>query len=174
MDNKTQHSHECQICYDLIINDDSMVVLECSHSLCEDCLNKLVVQICPFCRHPISLPSSHKEEDSNEEDDEEDEFVYSIPSYPQNSWPPQSRLRRRQRHTILQQNSRLEHQLGYYQNEWSNDNMTQWQMNRLLRQRVRHRHIINVWKEKVEVSGDMRDEWDELIFYMVNVSGSFS
>jgi DNA-directed RNA polymerase subunit M/transcription elongation factor TFIIS len=41
---------ECFICsYDKVL-----LTTPCNHTLCEDCLNKLVSKICPFCRADIN------------------------------------------------------------------------------------------------------------------------
>ena len=45
---------ECEICFAENINDDSIVFLECTHSLCKSCYNRLLKDECPFCRCPFN------------------------------------------------------------------------------------------------------------------------
>ena len=47
---------ECPICYEKAAEDDCQV-LECTHSLCKNCLSKLRQRICPLCRASINIPS---------------------------------------------------------------------------------------------------------------------
>lgn len=44
---------ECPICYDT----QTLDVLNCSHSICKDCICKLKKRICPMCRIPINVDS---------------------------------------------------------------------------------------------------------------------
>ena len=43
---------ECHICFENV-TEDSIVSLECAHSLCQTCLGNLRQRLCPFCRTSI-------------------------------------------------------------------------------------------------------------------------
>jgi len=43
----------CFVCYNFKAGEGKIVFLECLHSLCENCLSKLQVNCCPFCRTEI-------------------------------------------------------------------------------------------------------------------------
>ena len=43
---------ECRICFENVA-EDSIVSLECAHSLCQTCLGNLRQPLCPFCRTSI-------------------------------------------------------------------------------------------------------------------------
>jgi hypothetical protein len=53
---------ECEICFKENVNDSSIVFLECAHSLCKSCYNRLLKDECPFCRSVINRekPESKK------------------------------------------------------------------------------------------------------------------
>jgi len=42
---------ECGICYELM--GQNQIILNCAHSLCQRCLEKLTQRVCPFCRKRI-------------------------------------------------------------------------------------------------------------------------
>jgi len=44
----------CTICLDENIQEVNMTMLECGHTICVECYNKLIRNLCPFCRHIIS------------------------------------------------------------------------------------------------------------------------
>lgn len=46
---------ECKICYLENVTEDNFITLDCSHSLCQLCLDKLVKKCCPFCRREIDV-----------------------------------------------------------------------------------------------------------------------
>ena len=45
---------DCTICLDVDILENKMKKLECGHTICVECYNKLIRNLCPFCRHIIS------------------------------------------------------------------------------------------------------------------------
>lgn len=51
--------NDCHICFDFQADISTMVYLECTHSLCNLCLDKLEQNTCPFCRFVIK---NHKPE----------------------------------------------------------------------------------------------------------------
>ena len=48
---------ECHICFENV-TEDSIVNLECAHSLCQTCLGNLRQRLCPFCRTSIKNMSA--------------------------------------------------------------------------------------------------------------------
>jgi len=46
---KFEKPKECEVCY----SNPQVGLLKCKHWCCQDCLNKLNNNICPFCRQPI-------------------------------------------------------------------------------------------------------------------------
>jgi len=50
MDNQVT---ECSICYDNIDRGGKIIFLECLHSICSICIQKLRYPLCPFCRVKI-------------------------------------------------------------------------------------------------------------------------
>ena len=44
---------DCTICLDGNIHDKKMINLVCGHKLCINCYNKLIRNLCPFCRNVI-------------------------------------------------------------------------------------------------------------------------
>ena len=62
---------ECEICFNDNLEDHSIVFLECTHSLCKSCYNRLLKDTCPFCRCKINREEPKKETNkhtiSNEE-----------------------------------------------------------------------------------------------------------
>ena len=68
---------DCTICLDENIHATKIKNLECGHTICIECYNKLVRNLCPFCRHIIS----HKVDGSyniNYDDMITDEFINNI------------------------------------------------------------------------------------------------
>lgn len=45
---------DCTICLESNIKKENMEYLQCGHSICEKCFDKLVRNLCPFCRHTIA------------------------------------------------------------------------------------------------------------------------
>ena len=45
---------DCTICLDENIHQENITNLECGHTICINCYNKLVRNLCPFCRNIIS------------------------------------------------------------------------------------------------------------------------
>lgn len=41
---------ECNICMEYIIDDNKIIKLICNHKLCSSCYDKLVRNLCPYCR----------------------------------------------------------------------------------------------------------------------------
>ena len=73
---------ECYICYETV-EEGEIRVLECAHSLCQRCLSRLRVHICPFCRTSIERSHqdivSHREGPSSVSAREEDlEHAFSM------------------------------------------------------------------------------------------------
>lgn len=197
---------ECGICYELYDHpDDEMVVLPCDHRICKVCMGRLHRCICPFCRRafegsfgregstfsatssvmtidvgggqPLFSPFSrrYQREPEEESDEEEDDDFQEPMSYP----PSRARLRRRQHHTILSARGRsgLDSARDSISHWTAPEGTTSWQMNRLLKQRTRHRHLIQVAQEvytthahtdNEEEEAEL-DEYDEFVFYMVDV-----
>ena len=44
---------DCTICLESNIAKQNMEYLQCGHSICNKCFDKLVRNLCPFCRHVI-------------------------------------------------------------------------------------------------------------------------
>jgi len=51
---------ECEICFNDNLEDHSIVFLECAHSLCKSCYNRLLKDLCPFCRCKINREGQEK------------------------------------------------------------------------------------------------------------------
>ena len=66
---------DCTICLDVNIHVAKIKSLDCGHTICIECYNKLVRNLCPFCRQPFSsnrrssLPISIPNSNNNELDD---------------------------------------------------------------------------------------------------------
>ena len=45
---------DCRICMEQIKLKENICELECGHSMCSNCLNRLVRNQCPYCRHVIN------------------------------------------------------------------------------------------------------------------------
>ena len=52
---------DCRICMEDEILVDLMVDLHCGHNLCTNCLEKLVLNQCPYCR--TNIDNNNKQED---------------------------------------------------------------------------------------------------------------
>jgi len=68
---------DCTICLDEKIHVDKMKKLDCGHAMCIECYDKLIRNLCPFCRHVISL----KHDDNYNIDYSDmitDEYIYDI------------------------------------------------------------------------------------------------
>lgn len=55
---------DCRICMEDDILVDLIVELKCGHDLCTNCLDKLVLNQCPYCRRDIDN-NSKLEQDNN-------------------------------------------------------------------------------------------------------------
>ena len=54
---------DCKICMEDDILVDLIVELKCGHDLCTNCLDKLVLNQCPYCRRDIDSNDVLEEED---------------------------------------------------------------------------------------------------------------
>lgn len=170
-------SNECGICYEIITDcDDNLVRLECAHFLCRECYDRLQKQSCPFCRTPFDGADSSADDTDEEDEIPSPPLPFSNRSAPvdipvSSSYPPRSRIRRRQRAVILQENvSRISNNLGRRELwEWNSVDMNSWQLNRLLKQKTRHRHLIQVSREILEAPFECQDEFDEIALYYISV-----
>lgn len=167
MTDDNPETSECGVCYDIIEDcANNLVKFECSHFLCRDCFQKLVASRCPFCRR--SFGGEESPENSHDDESDEEEIYLEVNLQMSSSYPPRSRIRRRQRAILLQENNtNPNHNLGtreLWDLNYGNNNT--WQMNRLLKQRTRHRHLIHLQKEIVPC--DYLEEYDELVFYILS------
>ena len=64
---------DCRICMEQIKSKESICELECGHSMCSDCYNRLVRNQCPYCRHVI-----------NDKEDGNYNFDYNLDHYYEN------------------------------------------------------------------------------------------
>ena len=44
---------DCRICMEQITSKKDICELDCGHLMCSMCLNRLIRNSCPYCRHPI-------------------------------------------------------------------------------------------------------------------------
>lgn len=62
---------DCPICYD-VVEGDKVRKLNCEHTLCMICLQRLRSKLCPFCRAPITIPYKQRLLPTNNDEDELD------------------------------------------------------------------------------------------------------
>ena len=67
---------ECEICFNDNLQDHSIVFLECTHSLCKSCYNRLLKDVCPFCRCKINR--EEKEEKQCKHTITSEEFILRL------------------------------------------------------------------------------------------------
>jgi len=132
----------------------------------------------PFSRRYQSQSQTPQHQQDETESEDEDNFQEPM-SYP----PSRARLRRRQHHTILSARGRsgFDSARDSISHWTAPEGTTSWQMNRLLKQRTRHRHLIQVAQEVYTARAHAHphsdsedeeaepDEYDEFVFYMVDV-----
>lgn len=170
--NANSESNECGICYDVITDGEREIVrLDCSHFLCRVCFQKLIKSCCPFCRRSFGEEESPESSYDDDETDEEIEFRVRVRSHQSNqevapaSYPPRSRIRHRQRAVLIQE---PENRLGSRELwDWNYSTNNNWQMNRILKQKTRHRRFLNIQREIIPTPN--HTDYDELIFYILSL-----